>query len=120
MIYRFDGIKPTSIPLVSSGKLNDREWQLAGVPLGDGTFWMYEDRNARIMTGKDEIEIDIPQFSHFHDQVQIFDNPKQLYLTKSGFEAGTGGLLGFSCRMKAAVQNGNPKDYRDGFCAFNV
>ena len=120
MINRFDGVKPTPIPLVSAGKFNDGEWQLAGVPLGDGNFWMYEDRNARIMTGNDNIGIDIPRFSHSHDQVQIFDNPKQLYLTKSGYELGQGGLLGFSCRMNGAIVNGDLSDYRDGFCAFNV
>ena len=23
-------------------------WQLAGVPLGDGSFWMYQDGNAQV------------------------------------------------------------------------
>lgn len=120
LIKRLDGVAPRSIPLSKKGQLNDSDWQLAGVPLGDGNFWMYQDRKARIRLGNDEIEINIPRFSAHHDQVQIFDNPKQLYLTKSGYEPGPAGLLGFSCRMKAEISNGDLSDYRDGFCAFNV
>jgi hypothetical protein len=108
------------IPLANGGKLNGNEWQLAGVPLGDGNFWMYQDRNAAIEFADDAIEIHIPRFSAHHDQVQIFDNPKQLYLTKSGYEPGPDGILAFSCGMKASIIKGDSGNYHDGFCAFNV
>ena len=108
------------IPLVSGGGLNSELWQLAGIPLGDGKFWMYQDRNTRILFKKNEIDIDIPYFSASHDSVQIFDNPKQLYLTKREYQAGQKGINGFSCKMKTRLINGNTNDYRDGFGAFNV
>ena len=120
LINRIISSSPESLPLVKAGLLDDHNWQLAGVPLGNGNFWMYQDRNARVSLVDDVVEIDIQRFSNSHDEVQIFDNPKQLYLTKSGYEPGSDGVIAFSCMMKAKIINGDSQDYRDGFCAFNV
>lgn len=108
------------IEIAKNGKLNDNNWQIAGIPLEDSKFFMYEDKAAKITIKDGDIEIDIPKFTHAHDQVQIFDNPKQLYLARSGYQPGPTGLLAFSCRMKARITGGNPRDFRDGFGAFNV
>ncbi len=108
------------IDIAHGNKLNDKSWHIAGIPLGDGKHFMYEDTNAQIALGDNDITIDIPKFSHAHDQVQIFDNPKQLYLTKDGYRPGTEGVVAFSCKMKASIRGGNLNDFRDGFCAFNV
>lgn len=113
-------LEKTSLPLARDGALNAELWQLAGVPLGDGNFWIYQDRNAKIRLDGDGMEIDIKKFSSSHDVIQIFDNPKQLYLTKQEYRPGNHGIVGFSCRMRTELLNGNPKDYRDGFGAFNV
>jgi hypothetical protein len=120
LMEKIIGNKKLPIPLVSGGKLNDSDWQLAGVPLGDGNFWMYRDNNARVIFSGDTAEIDIPRFSTSHDQVPMFDNPKQLYLTKGQYEPGPKGLIGFVCKMKSEIVNGDLRDYRDGFGAFNV
>jgi hypothetical protein len=108
------------IDIANGARLNDNFWQVAGIPLGDGKFYMYEDKNAKIKIGYSKIDIDIPRFTHSHDQVQIFDNPKQLFLIKAGIEPGPEGLLAFSCKMKANITGNNPQEFRDGFCAFNV
>ena len=100
---KFKGLSKSQLPTVKANNLNDDEWQVAGVPLGDGNFWIYQDRNARIEFGMDEVEIDINRFSRSHDNVQIFDNPKHLFLAKSGFEPGSNGLLGFTCNMKSKI-----------------
>jgi|WetSurMetagenome_2_1015567.scaffolds.fasta_scaffold45223_3 hypothetical protein len=110
----------TGLPLAQSGNLNSDIWQLAGIPLGDGNFWIYQDKNARILLDNNAINIDIARFSASHDAVQIFDNPKQLYLTKQEYSPGHHGIIGFSCRMQTELLNGNPQDFRDGFGAFNV
>jgi hypothetical protein len=110
----------TGLPLAREGELNTEFWQLAGIPLGDGNFWMYQDGNARILFDNNGINIDIAKFTVSHDTVQIFDNPKQLYLTKQEYRPGHHGIIGFSCRMHTELLNGNAKDYRDGFGAFNV
>lgn len=109
-----------TIDIAQGDLLNDKSWQIAGIPLADGKYFMYEDANAQIKLGDNNITIDIPKFSHAHDQIQIFDNPKQLYLTKDGFQPGPEGVVGFSCKMKASIKGGNSSDFRDGFCAFNV
>jgi len=112
--------KYISIPLAKGNSLNDEKWMIAGVPLGDGNFWMYEDKNARVTPNENGITIDISRFSSKHNQVQIFDNPKQLFLTKDNFKAGANGSIGFNCEMKADIVAGDINDYRDGFGAFNV
>jgi hypothetical protein len=109
-----------ALPLAHNGDLNTEVWQLAGIPLGDGNFWIYQDKNARVFFNNDSIDIDILKFSLSHDAVQIFDNPKQLYLSKQEYKPGHHGIIGFSCRMQTELLNGNPRDYRDGFGAFNV
>ena len=108
------------LPLIINGSLNLDLWHLAGVPLGDGNFWMYQDRNSLISMGDGEFTIAIQRFSASHDAVQIFDNPKQLYLTKKEYQPGARGILGFSCTMRTELLKGNTQDYRDGFGAFNV
>ena len=112
--------KGESIKLIENGKLNEQTWTISGVPLGNGNFWMYYDKNTRISFGDNSVKLDIRPFSLSHDQVQIFDNPKMLYLTRSGFAPGPQGKIGFSCRMTGHIVNGDTSDYRDGFAAFNV
>jgi len=114
------GLAPERLQLTDRKALNSNLWQVAGIPLGNGRFWRYEDKNAVLDIGDDGVTIDIPRFSLSHDQVQIFDNPKYLVLTKSAFPPNERGVVAFSCRMKAEIKGGDPQDYRDGFAAFNV
>jgi len=118
----FDNIKQRfeAIPLTDNGRLNDINWTIAAVPLGNGNFWMYQDKNASVNYHDNSLNLIIDKFSSSHDHVQIFDNPKQLYLTKSSFKSGSNGLIGFSCKMKTRIINADPNDYREGFGAFNV
>ena len=97
---------------------SEDKWQVAAVPLGPDEFWFYRDDNAKVDCAKNRCEIDIPVFSKQHSQVQIFDNPKQLFLATRAWETGAG-PLSFSTTMSGAV-SGNPEDYRDGFASFNV
>jgi hypothetical protein len=113
-------MKKSAINLVSNDQLDSENWQVAGVPVGDGKFWMYQDDNAITKAIGEDFEIEIPRFSRSHNSIQIFDNPKQLYLTKKSYEPGPRRIIGFSCAMKAQVINADLNDYRDGFCAFNV
>jgi hypothetical protein len=119
-LNEIQGKNYTHLPLSDDGELNINDWAPSGVPLGGDKFWMYQDRNARISFPGEMMHIDIDRFSLAHDQVQIFDNPKHLYLTKEHFRPGNSGKLTFSCLMKSHILEGNPKDYRDGFGSFNV
>jgi len=98
--------------------LSGARWQVAGVPLGDGNFWMYQDANAQVSCGGNRCTISIPRFSLSHDTVQILDNPKQLYLATHAWPT-AGGPLTFATTMAASV-SGDTDDYRDGFASVNV
>lgn len=108
------------LPPVKSGNFNHHLWTPAGVPLGGEDFWMYQDKNAEISYPGEMMHVDINRFSLSHDQVQMFDNPKHLYLTKDSYKPGESARLAFSCLMRSNIHNGDIDDYRDGFGAFNV
>lgn len=119
-LQEIDGREFSQLPLIKSGEFNQSLWTPAGVPLGGDNFWMYQDKNAEISYHGEMINVDISRFSLSHDQVQIFDNPKHLYLTKAGYKPGESGRLAFSCLMKSRIHDGDINDYRDGFGSFNV
>lgn len=100
-------------------ELDAAKWQMAAAPLGEGKFWHWRDDAAKVACGGGRVEIDIPQFTAHHDFVQIFDNPKQLYLATRSWTT-AGGRTRFSTKMAAELRGGNPEDFRDGFAAFNV
>lgn len=99
-------------------QFDESKWMIARAPLGDGSFWEWRDANAAVAVGGDRCTINIHRFSSFNDAVQIFDNPKHLYLATRSWDTG-GGTLRFSARLAGEV-TGDPDDYRDGFAAFNV
>jgi hypothetical protein len=93
-------------------------WQVARAPLDGGNFWTFADANAVISCRAKRCMIDIPRFSLRNDYVQIFDNPKLLYLSTHVWPTAMGPLT-FRTTMTANV-SGNPDDYRDGFVSLNV
>lgn len=102
----------------SSPALDASRWAIARVPLGNDNYWYYKDEEARLTCGGGHCIIDIPRFTAKHDQVQIFDNPKHLYLATTSW-ATDRGQVAFSTTLAAEV-TGEPDDYRDGFASFNV
>lgn len=109
-----------ALPLTEGNDFNARIWEIARVPLGNDQYWFYRDRNAQTEFRNNELRLKIIPFSSSNDQVQIFDNPKHLYLTQTSFSTGSQGRILFSCQMAADMVDGNPDDYRDGFASFNV
>ncbi|MEP0814771.1 MAG: hypothetical protein HRF49_08925, partial [bacterium] len=102
----------------SGSTLDPFKWTIAAAPLGDGSFWYWRDVNAIETQAGGRFSIDIPKFSSNNDIVQIFDNPKHLYLANMSWPTG-GGPARFSCVLAGSV-TGDPDDYRDGFASFNV
>ena len=102
----------------AGARLDERKWTIARAPLGDGSFWEWRDANAVVALGGGRCTININRFSLHNDTVQIFDNPKHLYLATRSWETG-GGIVRFSAKLAGEV-TGDPHDYRDGFAAFNV
>jgi hypothetical protein len=102
----------------ASDQLDAEKWQIGAVPLGDDEFWQYQDSNARVRCGQGRCEVEIPQFSLSHDQVQIFDNPKYLLMSADSWST-MNGVAVFRTTLAGRV-TGDPDDYRDGFACFNV
>ena len=100
-------------------KLDPDKWAIASAPLGDGTYWHWRDEAASVACGGGLCAIDIPRLSSYHDFVQIFDNPKHLYLATRSWDT-AGRRLRFATKMAGALIGGDPEDYRDGFASFNV
>jgi hypothetical protein len=101
-------------------ELDPSKWTIASFPSGDGNFWRWEEPQAKIKTGDGRLEIAVNPYTRFHDQIQIFDNPKHLYLGTQSFAVPEQGMISFSCQMGAVTHNGNPDDFKDGFASFNV
>jgi len=104
----------------TSPTLNPSKWTIASFPSGDGNLWRWEEPGAKIKTGDGRLEITVNPYTRFHDQIQIFDNPKHLILGTQCFAVPEKGTISFSCRMAAKTHNGNPDDFKDGFASFNV
>jgi len=102
----------------SSARLDAERWQVGAIPLGDGEYWHYRDDNAKVECGGGHCRIEIPRFSMHHDQVQILDNPKYLYMATYSWPTSYGVAV-FKTRLAGQV-TGDPDDYRDGFASFNV
>ena len=96
------------------------KWTIASFPSGDGQFWRWEEPQAKSKTGDGRLEITVNPYTRFHDQIQIFDNPKHLYLGTQSFPVPEQGAISFSCKMGAKTHNGQPDDFKDGFASFNV
>lgn len=96
------------------------KWTIAAISLADGAFWKWEEPDAIFKTGDGKLTLTVNPYTKFHHQVQIFDNPKHLYLATQSFPVENGETINFSCEMGAITHNGNPQDLRDGFASFNV
>lgn len=101
-------------------RLDPNKWTVAAFPLGNGEFWRWEEPQAEVKTGDGKLEITVNPYTRFHNQVQIFDNPKHLILGTQSFKVPEQGRISFSFKMGAITHNGNPDDFREGFASFNV
>src|SRR3989304_6507239 len=100
--------------------LDPNKWTIAAFPLGNGEFWRWEEPDAKVKTGDGKLEITVNPYTRFHNQVQIFDNPKHLILGTRNFAVPEKGVISFSFKMGAITHNGDPDDFKDGFASFNV
>jgi len=100
--------------------LDSSKWTFATFPLADGNFWRWEEPEAKIKTGDGRLEITVSPYTRYHDQVQIFDNPKHLISGTRNIPVPEGSSISFSFKMGAITIDGDPNDFRDGLASFNV
>lgn len=111
--------EPTVYDDFTSPDLDSQRWQTARVS-HDGTDHVYEDPNAEVTTGDGELEVSILPFSAFHDQVQVLNNPKQLYTSTERITTPPGSVTTFTTSMAIETQEQIPWNLRDAFGTVNL
>lgn len=97
--------------------LDPARWAAGEIRDGDKLIWRWIDPGLVVSTGGRRLELAIERFSLSHDSVQIFDNPKALYMATQVWNCDR--PLSFSTTL-AAQFSGDTADYRNGFASFNV
>lgn len=102
----------------SSGSLNPELWAKGEIRDGEKLVWRWIDPAFRTVVSSGRLTLAVERYSLSHDTVQIFDNPKVLFLSTRAWPVGQRPLK-FSCTL-AADCTGDLDDIRNGFASFNV
>jgi hypothetical protein len=103
----------------SGPAVRDDLWRFLEVPLGDSQTWSCAEPHAITEVGDGIVSVTIDEFTRFHSDVQILDNPKHLLVSVEEFDL-TAGPRTFAVDMAAENIGVSGQDYRDGFAAFNI
>jgi hypothetical protein len=102
----------------SAGQLNPELWAKGEMWDGDKLVWRWIDPGLKTVVSSGRLTLAVERYSLGHDTVQIFDNPKALYLSKQAWPVGRRPVK-FSCTL-AADCTGDLDDICNGFASFNV
>ncbi|MCH7471533.1 hypothetical protein IIA79_01075 [bacterium] len=102
----------------TGGKMDPERWEVGQMVQDGQVVWTWRDRNLQVQVEAGCIELSIPVFSLYHDEVGIFDNPKALYFSKKHWPIAEK-PVSFKTTL-AAEFSGNTTDYKDGFASFHV
>ncbi len=105
---------------MSKGQVDPSRWKILSFPMGNGENWTWAEPKARIETRNGGLAVTVNPFTRKHDQVHMFDDPKQLYGSTRTFPVSKDGVTVFEADMGAETYNSNSEDLRDGFAGFNV
>ncbi len=103
---------------LSKGKVDPAKWKLLSFPLGNGQAWTYEEPKARLESREGGLALTVDPFTRKHDQVHMFDDPKQLYVSTRTFPVSPTGTTVFEVEMGAETYRSNAEDIQDGFAGF--
>ncbi len=102
----------------SSGQLDPERWAKGEMWDGAKLVWRWIDPGLRTEVNSGRLTLAVERYSLSHAAVQIFDNPKALYLSTRAWPIGERPVK-FSCTL-AADCTGDLDDIRNGFASFNV
>jgi uncharacterized protein DUF6081 len=105
---------------MSRGQVDPAKWKILSFPMGNGENWTWAEPKPRIETRNGGLAITVNPFTRKHDQVHMFDDPKQLYGSARTLPVSKNGVTVFEADMGAETYNSNSEDLRDGFVGFNV
>src|SRR5713226_9698215 len=86
------------------------DWMPAGFPLGDGSFWRYQEPDAVVIVQDGFLKVDAVRYTRQHDEMQILDNAKHMYFSSRSFGAPPGGSISFSVDVAATILAGREGD----------
>ena len=103
---------------LSKGKVDLSKWKLLSFPVGNGQVWTYEEPRARLEPRDGGLALTVDPFTRKHDQIHMFDDPKQLYASTRTFPVSPTGTTTFEVEMGAETYRSNAEDIRDAFAGF--
>jgi Family of unknown function (DUF6081) len=103
---------------MSKGKVDPSKWKILSFPMGNGETWTWEEPKARIEPKKGGLALTVDPFTRKHDQVHMFDDPKQLYGSTRTFPVSTDRTTVFGVEMGCETYRSNAEDLRDAFAGF--
>ena len=99
----------------SKDKVDPSKWKILSFPLGNGQVWAYEEPMARFESRDGGLALTVDPFTRKHDQVHMFDDPKQLYVSTRTFPVSRTGITTFEAEMGAETYRSNAEDIGDAF-----
>src|SRR3972149_6253888 len=105
---------------LSGGRIDPAKWKLLSFPLGNDQVWTYEEPKAKLDPREGGLSLTVDPFTRKHDQVHMFDDPKQLYVSTRTFPVSPTGTTVFAAEMGAETYRSNAEDIRDAFAGFTT
>jgi len=103
---------------MSKGRVDPSKWRILSFPMGDGQTWTWEEPKARIESRVNGLALTVDPFTRKHDQVHMFDDPKQLYGSTRTFSVSPDRVTVFEVEMGCETYRSNADDLRDAFAGF--
>ncbi len=102
----------------SKGTVDPARWKLLSLPMGNDQMWTYEEPRAKLEPRDGGIALTVDPFTRKHDQVHMFDDPKQLYVSTRTFPVSQTETTMFEVEMGAETYRSNTEDTADAFAGF--
>jgi hypothetical protein len=96
------------------------DFEYAGFPLPDGTFWRYREPDATVVVEHDRLRVAVHPLTRKHDRVQILDNAKHMYFSKSRVITPDEGEVSVEAGLRARIIEGRDEDLYSGFVSLHL
>jgi hypothetical protein len=103
---------------LSKGRIDPSKWKILSFPMGNSETWTWEEPKARIESRIGGIAVTVDPFTRKHDQVHMFDDPKQLYGSTRNFPVLKDRTTVFEVEMGCETYRSNADDLSDAFAGF--
>jgi uncharacterized protein DUF6081 len=105
---------------MSKERVDPSKWKILSFPMSNGETWTWEEPKARIESKMGGLAVTVDPFTRKHDQIHIFDDPKQLYGSTTTFPVSPDRVTVFEVDMGCETYRSNADDLRDAFAGFNL